>query len=159
MTWSPVSMWGAKIGLCLPRRIFATSEASLPSTAPSASTTYQRRSMSRGRGEKVLVVVVMCRKRAAGVGRPGSIAGAVRPRHARGEGTDTGRARLRRPPAPEEGGTYARHRYRRAHWSPTADGPCRRRSAARCLRRRTGAQPRAVPAEAGLHGDEVLGDA
>src|SRR5205809_1359795 len=59
MTWSPVSTWGAKIGLCFPRRTLATSEASRPSTAPSASTTYQRRSMSRARGEKVLEVVVM----------------------------------------------------------------------------------------------------
>src|SRR6266702_6028142 len=55
MTWSPVSAWGAKIGLCLPRRILATSEASRPSTTPSASMTYQRRSMSRGFGEKVFI--------------------------------------------------------------------------------------------------------
>src|SRR5712691_12063645 len=48
------------MGLCLPRRIFATSEASRPSTAPSASTTYQRRSMSRGLGANVLVVVINC---------------------------------------------------------------------------------------------------
>ena len=46
ITWSPVSMWGAKIGLCLPRRIAATSDARRPSTAPLASMTYQRRSMS-----------------------------------------------------------------------------------------------------------------
>jgi hypothetical protein len=50
-TWSPVSMCGAYIGLCLPRRIVATSEASLPSTTPLASTTYQRRSMCSGFGE------------------------------------------------------------------------------------------------------------
>ena len=43
MTWSPVSMWGAKVGLCLPRRMRATSVARRPSTRPSASTTYQRR--------------------------------------------------------------------------------------------------------------------
>src|SRR5438093_4717333 len=43
------------MGLCLPRRILATSEASRPSTAPSVSITYQRRSMSRGFGEKVFM--------------------------------------------------------------------------------------------------------
>src|SRR6266550_4459154 len=48
MTLSPVSMWGVYIGLCLPRMIFATSTASLPSTIPSASTTYQRWVMSLG---------------------------------------------------------------------------------------------------------------
>ena len=41
MTWSPVSMWGAKVGLCLPRRMRATSVARRPRTRPSASTTYQ----------------------------------------------------------------------------------------------------------------------
>ena len=43
ITWSPVSWLGAKIGLCLPRRTRATSLASRPKTAPSASTSYQTR--------------------------------------------------------------------------------------------------------------------
>src|SRR5688572_20120829 len=46
ITWSPVSRWGAKIGLRLPRRMLATSVARRPSTMPSASTTYQARSIS-----------------------------------------------------------------------------------------------------------------
>src|SRR3954447_26046350 len=52
-------MCGAYIGLCLPRRIVATSEASLPSTTPLASTTYQRRSMCSGFGEEVFINVEM----------------------------------------------------------------------------------------------------
>src|SRR4051794_13305035 len=50
ITWSPVSTWGAKIGLCLPRRTRATSVATRPSTRPSASTTCQARVMSAGFG-------------------------------------------------------------------------------------------------------------
>src|SRR4029450_4378809 len=53
ITWSPVSTWGAKIGLCLPRRMRATWAASRPRTWPSASTTYQSRVRSRARGENV----------------------------------------------------------------------------------------------------------
>src|SRR5215211_5389830 len=53
MTWSPVSKWGAKIGLCLPRSRRATSVARRPRTMPSASTTCQERVMSRGVGENV----------------------------------------------------------------------------------------------------------
>src|SRR5512132_567367 len=53
ITWSPVSTWGAKIGLCLPRRMRATRAASRPRTWPSASTTYQSRVRSRARGENV----------------------------------------------------------------------------------------------------------
>ena len=45
MRWSPTSMCGAKIGLCLPRRITAASDATRPSTCSPASMTYQRRSM------------------------------------------------------------------------------------------------------------------
>jgi hypothetical protein len=48
MTKSPVSMCGVNIGLCLPRRILATSVASRPRTIPLASTTNQRCSMSLG---------------------------------------------------------------------------------------------------------------
>ena len=48
MTWSPVSMWGAKIGRCLPRRMRATSVATRPRTKSSASTTNQTRSISLG---------------------------------------------------------------------------------------------------------------
>src|SRR2546428_10984832 len=55
MTWSPVSAWGAKIGLCFPRSSLAAWEATWPSTAPLASRTYQRRSISRGRGENVFI--------------------------------------------------------------------------------------------------------
>ncbi len=51
MTLSPTSMCGAKIGLCLPRRIAATSEARRPRTRPLASITYQRRTMCSGFGE------------------------------------------------------------------------------------------------------------
>ena len=43
ITWSPVSMCGAKIGLCLPRSRRATSVAMRPSTRPLASTTCQAR--------------------------------------------------------------------------------------------------------------------
>src|ERR687887_272191 len=46
-------MWGAKIGLCLPRRMRATWAARRPRVRPSASTTYQVRLMSCGRGENV----------------------------------------------------------------------------------------------------------
>src|SRR3954464_15934019 len=53
MTWSPVSMWRAEIGLCLPRRIRATSVAMRPSTRPSASTTCQARWISDGFGVNV----------------------------------------------------------------------------------------------------------
>src|SRR5262245_15784826 len=55
MTPSPVSMCGVKIGLCLPRMIFATSDAKRPSTWSSASTTYQRLVMSRGVAENVFI--------------------------------------------------------------------------------------------------------
>jgi hypothetical protein len=41
-------MCGVKIGLCLPRRILATSEASRPRTIPSASTTNHCGLMSAG---------------------------------------------------------------------------------------------------------------
>ncbi len=51
MTLSPTSMCGAKIGLCLPRRMAATSEARRPRTWPLASITYQRRTMCSGFGE------------------------------------------------------------------------------------------------------------
>src|SRR5579862_3895045 len=53
MTWSPVSRWGAKIGLCLPRRMRATSVARRPRTSPSASTRCQARWTSFGLGEYV----------------------------------------------------------------------------------------------------------
>src|SRR5262245_66447318 len=53
MTWSPVSMWGAKVGLCLPRRMRATAVARRPRTRPSASTTYQARWISDAFGEYV----------------------------------------------------------------------------------------------------------
>ena len=51
ITWSPVSIWGANIGLCLPRSSVATSDARRPRTWPLASNTYQRRSMCSGLGE------------------------------------------------------------------------------------------------------------
>ena len=53
MTWSPVSTWGAQIGLCFPRSRLATSVATLPSTWPSASITCQARLMSAGFGVNV----------------------------------------------------------------------------------------------------------
>src|SRR3954471_2825419 len=46
-------MWGAKVGLCLPRSTRATSVARRPSTSPSASTTCQARWISAGFGENV----------------------------------------------------------------------------------------------------------
>src|SRR5918996_1154541 len=49
-TWSPVSRWGVKLGLCLPRSRRATSLASRPSTRPSASTTHQARWISEAFG-------------------------------------------------------------------------------------------------------------
>src|SRR5690242_14405051 len=50
-------MCGVNIGLCLPRMIFATSDARRPSTSPSASTTNQRCSMSDGVAEYVFMRV------------------------------------------------------------------------------------------------------
>src|SRR5262249_51691083 len=50
ITWSPASTCGAHVGLCLPRSKVATSLATRPSTAPSASTTCHARSMSPGLG-------------------------------------------------------------------------------------------------------------
>src|ERR687898_3523219 len=49
-TWSPVSRWGANVGLCLPRSTRATSVARRPRTMPSASTTYQARWISEALG-------------------------------------------------------------------------------------------------------------
>ncbi len=46
ITWSPVSMCGANVGLCLPRRMRATSVQRRPSTMPSASTTCHSRWIS-----------------------------------------------------------------------------------------------------------------
>src|SRR5688572_3497965 len=57
MTWSPVSRWGAKVGLCLPRSRRATSVARRPSTMPSASTTCQARWISLSFGEYVDALV------------------------------------------------------------------------------------------------------
>src|SRR3954468_14736160 len=45
-TWSPVSAFGVKIGLCLPRSSVATSVARRPSTRPSASMTCHPRVIS-----------------------------------------------------------------------------------------------------------------
>src|SRR5262245_7509872 len=50
ITWSPASTCGAHVGLCLPRSKVATSLATRPSTAPSASTTCHARAMSPGLG-------------------------------------------------------------------------------------------------------------
>src|SRR3954447_16713603 len=49
-TKSPVSMCGAKVGLCLPRRRMAAWEASRPSTTSVASITCQARVISPGLG-------------------------------------------------------------------------------------------------------------
>src|SRR5205823_5365266 len=46
-------MWGANVGLCLPRRMWATCAASRPRTASVASTRCQRRSMVAGVGVNV----------------------------------------------------------------------------------------------------------
>src|SRR3954471_16648044 len=53
MTKSPVSRWGAKIGLCLPRRRIAACEARRPRTTSSASITCHWRVMSEGLGLNV----------------------------------------------------------------------------------------------------------
>src|SRR5260370_21598214 len=45
-TGSPVSRFGVKVGLCLPRRVRAACVATRPSTAPWASMTRQCRSIS-----------------------------------------------------------------------------------------------------------------
>ena len=50
ITWSPMSMWGVKVGLCLPRRTVATRVASRPRVSPWASITYQSRVMSLALG-------------------------------------------------------------------------------------------------------------
>src|SRR5690606_23724900 len=57
MTKSPVSMCVAKVGLCLPRRIVATWEASRPSVLPSASTMYHWRSISEAFGVDVFITL------------------------------------------------------------------------------------------------------
>ncbi len=50
MTKSPVSTWGVKLGLFLPRRTVAMALASLPSGLPSASITHQVRSVRASAG-------------------------------------------------------------------------------------------------------------
>ena len=50
ITWSPMSGFGANMGLCLPRSTEATSVASRPRTRPSASTILQARVISAGLG-------------------------------------------------------------------------------------------------------------
>src|SRR5215471_3940652 len=64
MTKSPVSMWGAKMGLCLPRRRRATSVDRRPRTRPSASITCQARCTSVGFGEYVRTRPLSCLGRA-----------------------------------------------------------------------------------------------
>src|ERR1700741_1296077 len=55
-TWSPQSTWGVKLGLCLPRRMLATIEASRPTTSPSASIRCHFFSTSRGFAERVVFI-------------------------------------------------------------------------------------------------------
>src|SRR3954452_18140875 len=69
MTKSPVSTWGAKIGLCLPRSRRATSVESRPSTRPSASMTCQARWMSVDFGENVRTESLSCLGRAGPTGQ------------------------------------------------------------------------------------------
>src|SRR5713226_1057428 len=56
-TGSPVSRFGVKVALCLPRKVRAACVATRPSTAPSASMTRQCRSISLPFALLVLAVV------------------------------------------------------------------------------------------------------
>src|SRR5260221_5178786 len=58
-TGSPVSRFGVKVALFLPRRVAATCVARRPSTAPSASTTRQCRSISLAFALLVLLLIVV----------------------------------------------------------------------------------------------------
>ncbi len=64
---SPQSMWGVNDGLCLPRSRRASTEASRPSTSPSASTSSHFLSISEGLAEKVFIAPT----KSAGVRIPG----------------------------------------------------------------------------------------
>src|SRR6476620_9742626 len=55
-TWSPQSTCGVKLGLCLPRRILATMEASRPTTSPSASIRCHFFSTSCGLADLVVFI-------------------------------------------------------------------------------------------------------
>src|SRR5687767_4669882 len=57
MTKSPVSTWGAKIGLCLPRSKVATTVARRPRGMLAASITHHWRSTSTVLGAKVLLFI------------------------------------------------------------------------------------------------------
>src|SRR3954467_7516598 len=91
-TKSPVSTWGAKMGLCLPRSRRATSVARRPRTSSSASITCQARCTSVGLGEYVRTRPLSCLGRAEPADndsratticptapRPGPSAGALAP--------------------------------------------------------------------------------
>src|SRR5437867_3776385 len=59
ITGSPVSRLGAKVALCLPRRIVATCVARRPSVAPSASTTRHARCTSLAFGAYVFTFLLL----------------------------------------------------------------------------------------------------
>src|SRR5207249_8523122 len=61
ITGSPVSRLGAKVALCLPRRIVATCVARRPSVAPSASTTRHARCTSLAFGAYVFISASLVR--------------------------------------------------------------------------------------------------
>src|SRR5256885_3418370 len=61
ITGSPVSRLGAKVALCLPRRIVATCVARRPSVAPSASTTRHSRCTSLAFGAYVFISASLVR--------------------------------------------------------------------------------------------------
>src|SRR4051812_7874635 len=65
-TKSPVSTWGAKVALCLPRSSTATWLASRPSTTSVASMTCHWRSTSPGFGVYVRTVVAFVSSRVVG---------------------------------------------------------------------------------------------
>ena len=51
MTWSPVSMWGVKVGLCLPRRMPGHLGGDAAEDEPVGIDTYQARWISLALGE------------------------------------------------------------------------------------------------------------
>src|SRR6056297_3397169 len=55
ITLSPVSIWGVKLALCLPRRRIAMIEARRPRTTPSASIRIHFLSISAGVAENVFM--------------------------------------------------------------------------------------------------------
>src|SRR5579864_5473137 len=89
-TWSPVFRCGVNVGLCLPRRIFATPDARRPRTWSVASTTNQSPFRSAAFAVHVFCLLISCpegslvnhfhQRQAAGRGRARRPAAVARPK-------------------------------------------------------------------------------